>query len=146
MVSVKHVLYIAYYYMLYRLHCTSCMICTTFSTQLATGKQVPSSRTAASAVSVVHMHKMFVGYTWIQLHNFAVGTPCAHALRSAMHMLDHALLRMLTPCVSAACVCKPSAFLLCPSCWAHQHVDLTNHLILADSCGLMLTLKGMFVL
>ncbi len=28
----------------------------------------------------------------------------------------------------------------------HQHVDLTGGLVLADSCGLMLTVKGMFVL
>ena len=50
------------------------------------------------------MHKMFVGYTWRQLHNFAVGTLCAHAFGSAMHVLDHALLHTSTPCVSAACV------------------------------------------
>ena len=50
------------------------------------------------------MHKMFVGYTWLRLHNFAVGTFCVHACESAMHVLDHALLHTSTPCVSAACV------------------------------------------
>ncbi len=89
------------------------------------------------------MDRISVGYNWLQSINVAVGTLCAHASGSAMHVLDHALLHTSTPCVSAACVYASQARFTLPKL-GHQHVELTDGIELADSCGLMLTVKGMF--
>ena len=57
-----------------------------------------------------------------------------------MHVLDHALLHTSTPCVSAACVYASQARFTLPKL-GHEHVVLTDGIVLADSCGLMLTVK-----
>ena len=60
-----------------------------------------------------------------------------------MHVLGHALLHTSTPSVSAACVYSSQARFTLPKL-AHQHVDLTDGIVPADTCGVMLTVEGMF--
>ena len=60
-----------------------------------------------------------------------------------MHVLDHAFAAYINSvcqwCLCAGQACFPLAKL------GHQRADLTDALVLAGSCGLMLTVKGMFM-
>ena len=75
--------------------------------------------------------------------SFAVDILCAHASGSVVHVLGHALLHTSTPSAIAAYVYSSQAHITLPKL-GHQHVDLTDGIVPADTCGLMLTVKGMF--
>lgn len=92
------------------------MLGTTPDTHFATGQQVPRSRSATSAVSIAHLHKMLLAY----LPKFAVGTLCTHASGSPMHVLDRGLLHTSGPCVSAACVYASQARFTLPKLGHHM--------------------------
>ena len=64
-----------------------------------------------------------------------------------MYVLDHALQHTSTPCVSVACVNASHSCVAVPKVLGTPTcLPDRQPVILADSCGLMLTVKGMFVL